>query len=267
MENTIITSILSMAGLGLFFASVLAIADRKLKIKEDPRIERISEALPGVNCGACGFTSCREYAVALAEGKVPPDRCRAGGEKVAEALCEIIGVKAGKKVKEIAILRCGADDSRRKKKAIYTGIQSCVAAHGTFGGEILCAYGCLGYGDCHKACPFGAITMVNGLPGIDKGKCTACGKCVSSCPRRLISVEKIESDNLLYVACMNSDRGPETRKTCAVGCIACGLCEKQTGGVFYLENNLARVRYDKMRDIVNVEEAVNKCPVKCILKL
>ncbi|MGB2705771.1 MAG: RnfABCDGE type electron transport complex subunit B [Candidatus Omnitrophota bacterium] len=267
MDNTIITSIVSMAGLGFFFASVLALVNQKLKVREDPRIERIAEALPGVNCGVCGFTNCHEYAVALAKGEIPPDRCKAGGEKVINSLSEILGVKIEKKTKQVAILHCGADASRRKKKANYTGIKSCVAAHDTFGGEILCGYGCLGYGDCREACPFGAITIINSLPRIDKDKCTACGKCVSSCPRDLISVEKIESDNFLYVACNNFDKGPEVRKTCPVGCIACGLCEKQTDGVFHLENNLARVRYNQIKNIGNTEEVINKCPTKCILKL
>jgi len=256
-----------MAGLGFFFACMLAVINQKLRVKEDPRIEQITNALPGVNCGACGFTNCHEYAVALAEGKVPPDRCRVGGEKVTENLCEILGVKAGKKTKELAVLHCGADASRRKKKANYTGIKTCVAAHDTFGGEVLCEYGCLGYGDCMEACPFGAIIMVNSLPKINKDKCTACGKCVLACPRRLISIEKIESDNFLYVACNNFDKGSQTRKTCPVGCIACGLCEKQTGGVFHLENNLARVQYGKIKDIKNTEEVVDKCPTKCIVKL
>jgi len=267
MNNTIITSIASMAGLGFLLASVLAFVSQKLKVKEDPKVERINEALPGINCGACGFTSCHEYAVALAEGKIGPGECKAGGEKVAEKLCGILGVCVQKKAKEIAVLRCGADASRRKKKASYTGIKTCLAAHNTFGGEVLCAYGCLGYGDCRVSCPFGAITLVNGLPRIDKDKCTACGRCVSACPRRLITVEKIPAGDFLYVACASRDKCGETRRACPVGCIACGICGKQTGGAFRVENNLARAVRDKIKDVTGAEEVVNKCPVKCILKL
>jgi len=267
MDNTVVTSIVSMAGLGFLFASVLAFVSRKLKVEEDPRVERINEALPGLNCGACGFTNCREYAAALARGEIGPDKCKVGGEKVAESLCEILGVSVQKRTKETAVLHCGADASRRKKKANYTGIMTCLAAHNTFGGEALCAYGCLGYGDCRLACPFGAIAIINGLPRIDKDKCTACGVCVSSCPRRLISVEKIPTDNFLYVACNNSDKGPETRRACPVGCIACGICEKQTGGIFCVKNNLARVRCDRIKDIGNTEEVIKKCPTKCIVRI
>ena len=265
MDNTIITSVLSMAGLGFFFASILAVVNQKLKVKEDPKVEAISEALPGINCAACGFTSCHQYAETLAKGEVGPDLCKAGGEAVACRLCEILGVKAEKHLKHAAIVRCGADASVREKKAVYTGIKTCVAAHNTSGGEILCAYGCLGYGDCIKACPFGAITLVNGLAKVDKEKCTACGKCVAACPRKIITLENIESPKFLYVACSNLERAADTRKTCRVGCIACGICQKLTGGVFSVENNLARVKYDRTGGIKDTKEIVDKCPVKCIM--
>ena len=252
-----------MAGLGLFFASVLAVVNKKLKVKEDPGIERIEKALPGVNCGVCGFANCRQYAEALVKEETSPSQCKAGGEEVINRLSEILNIKIEKKVDRIAVLRCGADEAVRKKKAIYTGVKTCLAAHNTFGGEVSCEYGCLGYGDCMRACPFGAITMVNGLPKIDKDKCTACGRSVISCPRNLITLEKIDSGALVYVACSNPDKGPRTRKVCSVGCIACGLCQKLTGGIFYVENNLARVKYDKVRNIGNIEEVINKCPTRC----
>ena len=253
-----------MAGLGFFFASVLAVVHQKLKVKEDPRVESISELLPGSNCGACGFTGCRHYAVALAKGGVSPDQCKALGEDALRALSNILGVKIEKKIKEIAIIRCGADGTKRKKKARYTGVKTCVAADQMLAGEILCKYGCLGYGDCVKACPFEAIELVAGLPAIDGNKCTACGKCVPACPRGIITLAKVNSENFIYVACMNRDRCPETRKACSVGCVACGICQKLTGGVLALENNLADTDYDRLGNIGNTEEVVNKCPTKCI---
>ena len=50
----IIISLLAMGGLGLFFATILAVASEKLKVEEDPKVEQVNEALPGLNCGACG---------------------------------------------------------------------------------------------------------------------------------------------------------------------------------------------------------------------
>lgn len=265
--DRVFISILSMTGLGLFFASVLAFVNQKLKVKEDPMVEKIEKALPGVNCGACGFASCRQYAETLAKEETSPNQCKVDPEEVLARLSDILSVKLEKKVNEIAVLHCGADTSARKKKAVYKGIKTCVAAHNMFGGEISCEYGCLGYEDCMKACPFDAITVVNGLAEINKDKCVACGKCLNACPRNLITLEKIDSENFIYVTCNNQDMGSETREVCSAGCIACGICRKLTGGAFYIENNLARVRYDKVKDIVNSEEVVNKCPTRCIRKI
>lgn len=256
-----------MAGLGLFFASVLALVNQKLKVKEDPKLEEITALLPGVNCGACGFASCHLYAEALIKEEALVGACKAGGVETAENLSEILGIAFEKKTKEIAILHCGADTSKRKKKATYVGIKTCIAAHNLAGGEILCEYGCLGYGDCQEACPFGAVILVKGLPRIDKNKCTACGKCVAACPRGLITIENMLYENLIHVACNNSDPGSETRKTCPIGCIACGICQKLTGGIFKVENNLATVDYEKMKDIKNPEEIAKKCPAKCIVTI
>ena len=256
-----------MAGLGLFFASLLAFVNQKLAVKEDPKIGEIEEALPGVNCGACGFTSCRQYAEALAKGEAGLIECKAGGDDVSIRLAGILGVAFEKQTKQIALVHCGADGSLRKKRAVYSGINTCAAANNISGGENLCEYSCLGYGDCMAACPFGAIEMKGALPRIDKEKCTACGKCVLACPRHLIAVEKMAAEKFIFVTCNNLDSGPDTRKACGVGCIACGLCQKITDGVFHVENNLALVEYDNMARIGNTEEVVGKCPTKCIARL
>ena len=253
-----------MAGLGFFFALVLAFVSRKLKVKGNPLVEKIEEILPGVNCGACGFTSCRQYAEALAKGQAPIDGCKAGGNAVLCALAGILGKEVKEGLKKLAIVHCGADASSRKKKAIYNGIKTCKAAGNMMGGEIVCRYGCLGYGDCRDACPFDAITIINGLPKIDKNKCTACEKCVIVCPRNIISVEEITTKNFMYVSCSSLEKGAQTRKACSVGCIACGLCQKFSGSIFFVKDNLAHVQYNKLADIKNKDEVITKCPTKCI---
>jgi len=267
MDNTILISILSMAGLGLFFAVVLAIVNQKLKIKEDPLVEKLEGVLPRLNCGACGFANCHIYAEKLAKKEVSPNQCRAGGEEVTNKISEILGVSAERPEKKAGIVHCGADASKRKKKAVYTGIKTCIAAHATSGGEIFCEYGCLGYGDCMRACPFGGIEIVNGLAKINPDICTACGKCATACPRGLITVEKITSKDFIYVACSNLDKGADTRKVCPVGCIACGICQKLTEGIFHVEGNLSRVDYEKLTGLSNTDEVVKKCPTKCIVHI
>lgn len=265
MDNIVILSIIGMGGLGLFFAAILATASERFKVKEDPKIVKLEETLPGLNCGACGFLSCHDYAVHLAKGESEINLCRPGGEETQKMLAKFLGVEAKETVKKIAVVHCAADISKRKKKAIYSGTQSCRAANIIKGGEVLCDYGCLGFGDCKVACPFDAIEMKDGLPVISIDKCVACGKCVQACPRKIISLEEFsDKSEIVYVACSSHDKGPDTRKACPVGCISCGICVKFSGGAFQLKDFLSVPVYDKVKAIENRDEVMLKCPTKVI---
>jgi len=242
--NLILASILTMGGLSVIFAVFLAIMEKKFKVEEDSRIERIVNILPGINCGACGYGSCRALAEAIVQGKSSLDSCVAGGAKVGEKIAKILEVKfeTDKNEKKIAFIKCGATSSERKKKAIYEGVKNCQAANIIAGGENICSYGCLGYGDCEKSCPFNAITMIEGLPRIDPDKCTGCGKCVEVCPKDLISLEYINEEINYRVVCSSLDKGREARTACDKACIGCGLCVKICPfDACHLENNLAKI--------------------------
>lgn len=75
---TIVYSVLLMAILGVGAGVFLAFASAKFAVKEDPRVKLIEAALPGVNCGACGFPGCPAFAKAIAEGKAVLDGCLPG---------------------------------------------------------------------------------------------------------------------------------------------------------------------------------------------
>jgi len=268
MDKLILLSILGMGGLAFFFAVILALANERLKVKENPKIEELEGSLPGVNCGACGFLSCHEYAEHLANNTAPIDSCKPGGEETQKILAKILGVKPLEVIKKKVVVRCAADASIRKKKAKYSGGKTCAAADLTKGGEVLCGYGCLGYADCKRACPFGAIEMVNGLAKIILEKCVACEKCIGACPRNIISLEEFDKEGrLIYVACSSLDKGPDTRKACSAGCIACKLCERLSKGAFLVTDNLAILDYEKLKGVENKDEVVLKCPTKVIKKL
>lgn len=268
MDNSILLAIFGMGGLGLFFATILAIANEKFKIKEDPRIVEIEEALPGINCGACGLLSCHDYAVHIANKTMPIDNCRPGGENTQARLAKIMGVDPCAVVKRKVVVHCAADSKIRKQKARYAGSQTCRGAHMTKGGEILCEYGCLGYGDCYRACPFGAVEMINGLPKIKMEKCVACGKCIDACPRKIISIEELDDEGgLIYVACSSLDAGAQTRKTCSVGCIACTICARLSNNAFIMKDNLSRPDYAKLKNLEKKDEIMLKCPTKVIKKI
>ncbi|HEX68562.1 MAG TPA: RnfABCDGE type electron transport complex subunit B [bacterium] len=258
-------ALILMSVLGLVFSLILVISDRLFRVEEDKRLKVILEVLPGINCGACGYPSCRQAAEALLKGEADPGVCVAGGEEVAKKLVSILGGGINtERVKKVAVLHCGAKSKKRKKSAHYEGIESCLAAHIT-GAEEACFYGCLGYGDCEKVCPVNAISLKDGLPEIDHEKCVGCGKCVEVCPRNLFELVPYEKP-LYWVACNNPEPGKKVKEVCSKGCIGCKLCSKLSDGVFEIENNLARINRDKSKEkSVDWEKVAEKCPSHCIL--
>ncbi len=259
----IITAMLVLGILGFVFAGLLGLAADYFKLEQDPRLAAIVAILPGTNCGACGSAGCQNFATRLIKGEVQVSGCVAGGQDVADQLAKIMGVETIAIHKRVATVRCGAGDEQRKKKARYNGVQTCAAADMIDGGGLYCGYACLGYGDCFCVCPFDAIRMEGGLPLIDPGKCTACGKCVDACPRKIIFLRPFA--NKVAVACSSRDPGAYVRKICPVGCIGCRICEKLVPEVFKVEDNLADMDYSK--EGIDCRPAIEKCPTRCIVVL
>jgi RnfABCDGE-type electron transport complex B subunit len=254
-----------MGGLGLFFASVLAIASEKLKVKEYPLVAQINEALPGLNCGACAQAGCHDLAEKIAaQRSLEGLRCPPGGAETDAAIAKILGISAEPGIRKWAVVKCGGKKGLAVDKAEYRGVRNCTAAEVVAGGHKVCGYGCLGFGDCVVVCPFDAIFMGDDdLPHVDEVKCTACGLCVEACPRYII--ELVPCQNRIVVACNSKDKGAVSRKACKVSCIACNLCVKSAPEGYTITDNLAKVNYDKGDE--KAEPAIVKCPTKCIVKL
>ncbi len=257
----VLIPILTMGCLGLLFSIGLSIAYQKLKVEEDPRVEKISEILPQANCGACGYSGCRAFAEAVAKGKAETSGCPVGGEEVAQQVAEIMGTEAGKAERKVARLHCRGDNKAAQNKGTYLGITTCYAAH-IIGGNKQCVYGCLGYGDCVEACPFDAITMEeDGLPVVDEEKCTACGKCVEACPRNLFDLQPVSQNIMVF--CRSLDGGASAKKACKNACISCGICVRACPEAIVLENNLAVIKDYKKIDPEKIQ-AIEKCPTNAI---
>ena len=79
--------------MGLIFGVLLGVASKVFAVKEDERVPKILEVLPGANCGGCGFAGCSAYATALCKGGVKTNMCPVGGDAVSEKISEIMGVK------------------------------------------------------------------------------------------------------------------------------------------------------------------------------
>jgi len=261
--TAILTATLVVAGVGALAAIALAIADKYLAVKEDPRIGMVTAALPGANCGGCGFAGCGDYAHALVAGTAAPGACTAADSKVAEEIAKILGVEASATEKRVAIIKCCGTRSEAIRVGDYNGLADCASAAATAGGDKGCRFGCLGYGACAHVCPQNAIRIDDGLAIVDKRLCIGCGKCVGACPRKLI--ELVPAKATIHVLCNNPLRGPEINKVCGVGCMGCHLCEKFSGGKesghFYFDGFLAKINYaNPPTDAV----LVDKCPRKCI---
>jgi electron transport complex protein RnfB len=267
MIMEIITPILAMAGLGLVFGLGLAYALKIFGIKVDPTVALIITKLPGANCGVCGRAGCAGFAEALKKGEASPAGCVLSKDETRKAISEILGIDYSKKIKKIAACLCNGGKNAKDKFA-YSGIKTCKAATLIFGGYKMCDYGCLGFGDCANACPFGAINMVENLPKVDMNKCVACGKCIEACPKNLMQFGRIDNaGNVIYVACNSQDKAAAKRKFCSASCIACGICEKLSGGTFAVKDNLSRPDYEKMKAVLNKDEIIQKCPTKVIKKM
>ncbi|MBN1593410.1 MAG: electron transporter RnfB, partial [Candidatus Coatesbacteria bacterium] len=150
-------AILVMAALGLGSSLGLGIASKKLAIEVDPRIEKLTELLPGANCGGCGYAGCGGLAEAVILEGVAVTKCPVCDASAIENICSEMGLEAGAVVKKVARILCGGGDNVVGKKFDYRGVEDCKAAALIGGGDKSCPYGCLGYGTCIAVCPFNAM--------------------------------------------------------------------------------------------------------------
>ena len=263
MLNAILFPILVVGGLGVLFGIILGIAAIKFRVERDPKIDSIREALPGANCGGCGFAGCSGLAAAIAKGEAEVNACPVGGAPVAAKIGEIMGLDAGDAVRMTAFVKCAGTCEQAKQDYEYHGVQDCsMMAFVPNGGAKTCNHGCLGFGECVKACPFDAIHIKDGIAVVDKENCKACGKCIKACPKDLI--ELIPYDAKYAVQCNSKDFGKTVMQACKVGCIGCKMCERVCeAGAVTVENNIAHIDQTKC---TGCGACAEKCPKKIITK-
>lgn len=260
---TMLTAIAFLSGLCGALAVLLAVAHRKLKVYEDPRIDVVDELLPGANCGACGLPGCRAFAEQVVAGAVRPSQCTVGGQESAERVAEYLGIEAGEVEPTVARLLCAGGTDVAVRVGDYEGYTTCRAAATVGGGFKGCTYGCLGLGDCEVACPFDAIVMSeNDLPVVDPDKCTSCGDCVDACPKGLFEI--LPTDQHLLVQCRTHLEGEAATALCAVACNGCSRCAADApDGLIEMEYALPVIRQEKLA--LQARDAVRRCPTGAIV--
>lgn len=258
----LLEAVLVLGGVGLTFGALIALADRKLKVWEDPRIDAVTERLPGANCGACGFAGCRAFAEATIRGATSPAACTVMSPADREEVARYLGVDVGQAVERVARLLCAGGSDVAPRKALYFGVESCAAAVTVGGGGKGCPWGCIGFADCAVACDFDAIEMGRtGLPRVIPALCTACGDCVEACPLGLFEIMPLEQR--LIVQCRSLLQGAAATDLCAVACDGCGRCALDAApGLIEMRSGLAVIDYER-NDAADVS-ATRRCPTGAI---
>ncbi len=249
----------TVLGLGLYFAS------KFFAVKKDKRIEEVEAALPGLNCGVCGFAGCSSYAHAIITSEVDLNLCKPGGPEAVVKLGLIMGREVAiLEEKNVAQVHCRGGEGAALYAFDYEGIFDCNAAVLLYGGAKKCPFGCLGLGSCIKVCPVDAIDRDEiGLVWVNRELCISCGKCVDICPTGVMKLIPYHAD--VIVACNSTDKGNVVRKYCKVGCIGCARCVGSSpDGGYIVEDFLAHIDYSQGGER---DSAVEECPTKCIVRL
>ena len=262
--NILLNGVMVVTGLGLAAAIILVAFSKIMEVKTDETVERVREALPGANCGACGYAGCDEYAKAVAAGQAEGNLCVPGGAKTAEEIAGITGRSSGAVAKRVAVVACRGNSQHTRTKMAYQGISTCHAANRFFAGDWVCPDGCLGHGDCVSACMFGAISVQDGVAVVDRELCTGCGACVKRCPNHLLRLVD-DSKASAYVLCRNHQKGGVTRKGCDVGCIGCQKCARICPvEAIHMEENLAVV---DPAVCIDCGKCIGECPTGAITRI
>ncbi len=254
---------IAMGAIGLVLGLLIGIAAKVFKVETDPNIELVANLLPGANCGGCGKAGCADFAKAVVAGELSPNQCPVSSQEIVSSISQVLGVEIGNSAKKVAVVLCGGDVNQTKNPTLYNGVSDCRSAMLIAGGNKSCAYGCLGMSSCARACPFGAIEVINGLAIVHQELCVGCGKCVATCPRNLIKL--VPAEHKIHIFCSNPEKGIEKRKYCKVACIGCKKCSKSTPDNFVADTFKVSVNYENSDIITEEKVAEIKCPTSALL--
>ena len=164
-----ISAILVMSGIGLVLGAILGWSSVRLRVAEDPLVEKVDAILPQTQCGQCGFAGCKPYAEAIAKGEADINRCPPGGAEGVRRLAELLGVEP---------------------KPLGEGLE-----HKPKSVAVIDENFCIGCTLCIQACPVDAIIGTSKqLHTVVPQMCTGCELCLPPCPVDCIHMEVIRED-------------------------------------------------------------------------
>jgi Na+-translocating ferredoxin:NAD+ oxidoreductase RNF subunit RnfB len=217
----ILSALLFAVVLGALLALIIGFAAKAFAVETDPRIETVTDMLPGANCGGCGYAGCADFAKAIVENSIPPSQCPVASAEDSVRIADYLGIRAEEKEKMVALIKC-CGSCAVTVRSPYNGVEDCRTAVVVAGGAKGCDYGCIGFASCARACPFNAIEIRDGLAIVHPDLCVGCAKCVDTCPKNLISLVPAAVD--VHVYCNSPEKGALKRKVCKTACIGCRKC-------------------------------------------
>jgi len=261
--NLVISTIIVALVIGFLLGVLLGLFKKIFFVKVNPKVQEVRDALSGANCGGCGYAGCDAFAEAVVAGDAPATGCVAGGAECADKVAAVLGVSAESSVPKVAFLACNGTHAVAQSRGEYNGVKTCAAAQLTMNGTKKCSFGCIGFGDCEAACPFGAITMgENGLPFVNREKCVGCGKCAKACPKHLFVLMPADTKGPVAHCSCHSDNKPQIRKDCTAGCFKCGMCARKCPSqAIDLATGIPVIDYTKC---TSCGECIAACPDKVL---